>query len=130
MTNGEVVSSISDYAQIFIRKYKNPKLDQKVIDAIVVDFINYFAGMHCGMDWGMYTCDLRDGQKMSKEGTVLQKEVILPALNFRKEEYDEFGIIESVNRNSHMNQCGGKAKADNAEAVNLIDEFINWYMAD
>ena len=77
----------------------------------------------------MYTCDLRDGQKMSKEGTVLQKEVILPALNFRKEEYDRAGIIESVNRNSHMNECGGKAKADNAEAVKLIDEFIKGYMA-
>ena len=89
MTSGEVVFSISDYAQEFIREYKNPKLDQKVIDAIVVDFINYFAGMHCGMDLTMYTCDLRDGKKMSEEGTVLQKEVILPTLNFRKEEYDK-----------------------------------------
>ena len=75
MTSGEVVFSISDYAQEFIRKYKNPKLDQKVIDAIVVDFINYFAGMHCGMDLAMYTSDLRDGKKMSKEGTVLYKAV-------------------------------------------------------
>ncbi len=129
MTSGEVVFSISDYAKEFIRKYKNPKLDQKVIDAIVVDFINYFAGMHCGMDLAMYTSDLRDGKKMSKEGTVLQKEVILPTLNFRKEEYDNSGIIESVNRNSHMNECGGNAEADNAEAVKLIEEFIKGYMA-
>lgn len=129
MTSGEVVFSISDYAQEFIRKYKNPKLDQKVIDAIVVDFINYFAGMQCGMDLAMYTSDLRDGKKMSKEGTVLQKEVILPALNFRKEEYDKSGIIESVKRNSHMNECGGNAEADNAEAVKLIEEFIKGYMA-
>ena len=129
MTSGEVVFSICDYSQEFIREYKNPKLDQKVIDAIVVDFINYFAGMHCGMDLAMYTCDLRDGKKMSKEGTVLQKEVILPTLNFRKEEYDKSGIIESVNRNRHMNECGGKAEADNSEAVKLIDEFIKGYMA-
>lgn len=129
MTSGEVVFSISDYAQEFIRKYKNPKLDQKVIDAIVVDFINYFAVMQCGMDLAMYTSDLRDGKKMSKEGTVLQKEVILPALNFHKEEYDKSGIIESVNRNRHMNECGGNAEADNAEAVKLIEEFIKGYMA-
>ena len=129
MTSGEVVFSISDYAQEFIREYKNPKLDQKVIDAIVVDFINYFAEMHCGIDLTMYTSNLRDGKKMSEEGTVLQKNVILPTLTFRKEEYDKFGIIESVNRNSHMNECGGKAKADNAEAVKLIDEFIKGYMA-
>lgn len=128
MTSREVVFSISDYAHEFIRKYKNPKLDQKVIDAIVVDFINYFAGLHCGIDLAMYTIDLRDGKKMSEEGTVLQKDVILPTLIFRKEEYDKSGIIESVNRNSHMNECGGKAKADNAEAVKLIDEFIKGYM--
>ena len=128
MTSGEVVFSLSDYAQEFIREYKNPKLDQKVIDAIVVDFVNYFAGMHCGMDLAMYTSDLRDGKKMSEEGTVLQKEVILPTLNFRKDEYDKSGIIESVNRNSHMNECGGKAEADNAEVVKLIEEFIKGYM--
>ena len=129
MTSREVVFSISDYAQEFIRKYKNPKLDQKVIDAIVVDFINYFAGMHCGMDLAMYTCDLRNGKKMSEEGTVLQKENILPALNFRKEMYDKSGIIKSVNRNRHMNECSGNATADNAEVVKLIDEFIKGYMA-
>lgn len=129
MTSGEVVFSLSDYAQEFIRKYKNPKLDQKVIDAIVVDFVNYFAGMHCGMDLAMHTSDLRDGKKMSEKGTVLQKEVILPTLNFRKDEYDKSGIIESVNRNCHMNKCGGKAEADNAEAVKLIEGFIKGYMA-
>ncbi len=129
MTRGEVVFSISDYAQKFIREYKNPELEQKVIDAIVVDFINYYAAIHCGMDLAMYTCDLRDGKKMSEEGTVLQKEVILPTLNSCKEVYDRSGIIKSVNRNSHMNECGGKAKADNVEVVKLIDEFIKGYMA-
>lgn len=128
MTSGQVVFSLCDYAQEFIREYKNPKLDQKVIDAIVVDFINYFAGMHCGMNLALYTEDLRNGKKMNKEGTVLQKNVILPTLNFRKDEYDESGIIESVNRNDHMNECGGNAKADNAEAVKLIEEFIKGYM--
>ncbi len=129
MTNEQVVFSLCDYAQEFIREYKNPRLDQKVIDAIVVDFINYFAGMHCGMDLALYTKNLRDGKKMYKEGTVLQKDVILPTLNFRKDEYDKFGIIESVNRNDHMNECGGNAKTDNAEAVKLIEEFIKGYMA-
>lgn len=129
MTSGQVVFSLCDYAQEFIREYKNPKLDQKVIDAIVVDFINYFAGMHCGMDLALYTEDLRNGKKMNKEGTVLQKDIILPTLNFRKDEYDEFGIIESVNRSEHMNECGGNAKADNEEAVKLIEEFIKGYMA-
>lgn len=129
MTSGQVVFSLCDYAQEFIREYKNPKLDQNVIDAIVVDFINFYAGMHCGMDLALYTGDLRNGKKMNREGIILQKEIILPTLNFRKEEYDKSGIIESVNRNDHMNECGGKAEADNAEAVKLIEEFIKSYMA-
>ena len=129
MTSREVVYSISDYAQEFIREYKNLKLDPKVIDAIVVDFINYYAGMHCGIDLAMYTCDLRNGKKMSEEGTVIQKDIVLPTLIFYKEKYDKFGIIASVNRNCRMNECGGNAKAENAEAVKLIDEFINGYIA-
>lgn len=129
MTSGEVVFSISDYAQKFIREYKNPKLDQNVIDAIVVDFINYFAENQCRMNLAMYTSDLRNEKKMSKEGIILQKEDILSSLNFQKYEYDEFGIIKSVNQNCHMNTCAGKAEANNAEAVELIEEFIKGYMA-
>lgn len=127
MTNGEVIYSICDYAQEFIREYKNPKIDQKAIDAIVVDFINYYAGMRCGINLEMYTCDLRDGVKMSKIGTFLEKEFIYAGLKLCLEKYDRYGIIKSVNRNSHMNECGGKAKVDNVEAVKLIDEFIRGY---
>lgn len=129
MTSGEVVFSLSDYAKEFIREYKNPRLDQKVIDAIVVDFVNYFAAMHCGIDLAMYTSDLRDEKKMSEEGTILQKEVILPTLNFRKDAYEKSGIMKSVNKNSFMNECAGKAKADNAEVLKVIEEFIKGYMA-
>lgn len=129
MTSGEVVYSLSDYAKEFVREYKNPKLDQKVIDAIVVDFVNFFAVMHCAFDLAMYTSDLRDGKKMSEEGTILQKNVILPALLFQKDKYDSYGIINSVNVNRHANECDGKAEADNAEAVKLIEEFIKGYGA-
>ena len=129
MTKGEVVFSLCDYAQKFIREYKNPKLDQDVIKAIVVDFVNFYAVMHCGMDLAMHTSDLKSKKKMSKKKTVLQKDVILPTLNFRKNEYAKLGIIKSVNINSHMNDCGGNAQADNTEAVKLIEEFIKGYMA-
>jgi len=129
MTSGEVVYSLSDYAKEFVRKYKNPKLDQKVIDAIVVDFVNYFAAMHCGIDLAMYTSDLRTEKRLRGEGTVLRKEIIIPALSSRKNEYSNLGIIKSVNRNRYMNECNGKAKANNKEAVKLIEEFIKGYMA-
>lgn len=35
---------------------------QDIIDAVVVDFINY-VGSYQGLDWGLYTKDLVDGKK-------------------------------------------------------------------
>lgn len=35
----------------------NQNIDQKVIDAVLVDFINYI-GMKEGIDFGLYTVDL------------------------------------------------------------------------
>lgn len=128
MTNKEVVFSLCDYSKKFIREYKNVNLDQKVIDAIIVDYINYFATTHCCMDFVMYTKELRDDKQRFKTGTKILKELIFPALNFRKDKYNKYGIIESVNRNWHMNECGGKAEIDNVEAVKLIEAFIEGYM--
>ena len=83
--------------------------------------------MHCGMDFDFCTEDLRYG---NKEGTVLKrKDIILPALNFHKGKYDESGIMKSVNRHNHTNECGGKAKGINAEAVKVVEDFIKGYMA-
>lgn len=111
MTSGEVVYSLCDYAKVFIRKYKNPKLDQNVIDTVTVDFINYFAAMHCEMDLAMMTKDLKDGKKISEEKTVLDKFVILPTLNFWKNQYES------------------KAKSNQAEISQIVEEFIKYYMA-
>lgn len=130
MTRGEIVCSVFDYAQEFVRNYNNPKMEQKEINAIVVDFINYFAYSHYGINLAMYTRDLRYGKKMSEEGIVLHKNIIFTALNFRKDEYNKSGIIDSVNRNRHMNECDGKVKVDNAEAVKLIEDFIKSYMTN
>lgn len=126
MTRGEVLFSMSDYAQDFTRTHHDYWLDQKVIDAIIVDFINYFAKSYYGIDLAMYTNDLR-GKKMCNAEAHLQKSDILPALYSCKDEYDRYGIIRNVNQNSHMNECGGHAYADNGEAVRLINDFINGY---
>ena len=34
------------------------KIPQEVFDALIVDFINYIAANHCGIDFGMYSRDL------------------------------------------------------------------------
>lgn len=130
MTNGEVVLSLVDYSKEFIQKYQNPNLEQNLIDAIVVDYINYFSVMQCRMDLAFYTKDLRDGKKMSEESSVITKGDIYLALNLQKDEYLKSGVAESLNKNSHMNQCGGKVKVDNAKAEEVIEEFIKGYMTE
>jgi len=37
---------------------ENEQIEQKVIDAVLVDFINYIAVKH-GVDYGLHTSDLR-----------------------------------------------------------------------
>lgn len=49
----DVLNSMSECAKIHC-----PPLGNKVIDALVIDFINYVAGLRC-VDYGMYTKDLR-----------------------------------------------------------------------
>ena len=128
MTNGQLVSSLRDYAQDFVREYKNSKLSQELIDAIVVDFVNYFSLNKCCINLSMYTSSLRDGRKLSYEETVLNKDFILPLLISCKEQYDKSGIITSINRHSHMNECAGKAEADNSDVVKVIEDFIEGYV--
>jgi hypothetical protein len=127
MDIGEIICSLCDYSQEFIKEYQNSNLEQRVIDAIVVDYLNAFA-LRYGIDLAMYTIDLRSGSRMSKEGTIIQKDKLLRSLNSVKMEYNSWGIIESVNRNSHMNECAGKAEASNEEALKVVEAFIDGYM--
>jgi len=90
------------YAKEFILKYKNPNLEQKLIDAIVVDFINFHGVQYCGCDFGMYTCDLRDGKRLSNHEIALNVDVITKYLNLSKNSYIKAGITESINRKLEM----------------------------
>jgi len=123
----EVICSVSDYAKDFILEYKNPKLEQKKIDAIVVDFINFFAGQYCACDLAMYTSDLRNGKKLSDYEPILDIDIIIKYLNLAKTAYLDVGVSESINRNRYMNECKAIAVIDNNEASKLIESFISSY---
>ena len=75
MTRGEILHLLSDYAKEYcptafesiirnchmneLEKHDEmPQLDRKYSDALIVDFIN-FIGAKQGLDWGMYTEDLK-----------------------------------------------------------------------
>jgi hypothetical protein len=84
MTRGEFLHLLSEYAKIYVPEavasvtrnhhmndltggkiyYNTPpvlevEVDQRVVDAVVVDFIN-FIGEKMWVDYGMYTKDLRE----------------------------------------------------------------------
>ena len=53
-TSGDVLNIMSMYA---IASRSGQTENVKVVDALLVDFINY-VGVCCGVDYGMYTKDL------------------------------------------------------------------------
>jgi len=78
MTNGELMQLLDDAAVDYVKDtesiYRNShmndiipgeKFPQKVIDAVVVDFVN-FVCMRLGGDYGMYTKDLRKTRNETK----------------------------------------------------------------
>ena len=124
----EVCYSICDFSKEFIQKYQNVILGQNVVDAIIVDFINYFAATECLMDLGMYTKDLRDGKVLSDHKADLEKKVIYKRLSICRDNYDVLGIEKSIKRNSHMNWVTDETSIDNEEALDVINAFIVAYL--
>ena len=71
MTRGELIKFISTCAETYVDDakksikrnshmnfYDNEPVAQSTIDALIVDFVN-FCGTKQGLDWGLYTKDLR-----------------------------------------------------------------------
>ena len=128
MNSKDVVNSLCDYAKKFVKEYKNPNLDPKVIEAIVVDFINFFALKHYGTNLAMHTNELKNENEMTDLWFKLEKETVRQALYFQKARYNKDGIIESVNKNKNKNDCKGKAEGENKFALEVVNEFIQSYI--
>lgn len=114
---------LTRYAKKYIASERKiiSKIDTKVRDAVLVDAIN-FLGIQGGIDFALYTKDLYDGRV---EEADVDAQCILTAISnhfacyiFNK------GIVESVLRNSHMNECTEKFD-ENDGAIVLLD-FINF----
>jgi len=79
---GDVLGALSNYAKSYCEendpvdsvirnkhmndlrgKYQR-RLTKDMVDAVVVDFINYIGGVNC-VDYAMYTKDLTDGKKFT-----------------------------------------------------------------
>jgi hypothetical protein len=51
---------------------RNEALVRKIVDAVIVDFINFIGAQHCA-DFAMYTKDLPDELRKSKERKTEEK---------------------------------------------------------
>lgn len=58
MINRDVIMGMAACAKTWRSRPGLDGASQSAKDAVVVDFVNYVAGNHCGMDLAMYTSDL------------------------------------------------------------------------
>lgn len=130
MTLRDIIFSLCDSSQEFIREYKNSSLTQDEIDAIIVDFLNFVSFEVCRMDLAMYTMDLRGKEKMyRKKVSDENRQMISSRLRTALKSYaSQFTICELVNKYKHKNNCGGTATFDNDTAIAVINAFIQYYL--
>lgn len=114
---------LTQYAKDYILENHSiiSNIDKKVRDAVLVDAINYL-GMQGCCDFALYTHDLYNEEKHEErvDGQCLLTAIIYCYAYYM---FDE-GIVESVLRNKHMNECTEEFDADNG-AIVLLD-FINY----
>lgn len=114
---------LTQYAKDYIASERKliSKVDTKVRDAVLVDAIN-FLGMQGGIDFALYTKDLYDG---TIEEEYVDAQCILTAIpnHYAIYIFNE-GIVESVLRNNHMNECN--EQFDVNDGVIVLLDFINY----
>lgn len=128
--NGRIPYSIStlcfcltQYAKEYVASERKliSKINTKVRDAVLVDAINYL-GMNGGINFALYTRDLYDDKI---EDAYVDPQCILTAVpnHYATYIFNE-GIVESVLRNNHMNDCTEEFDVNDG-AIVLLD-FINY----
>lgn len=96
-------------------------IDKDVRDAVLVDAINYL-GTFGGCDFALYTKDLYSGRVDDEE---VDAQCLLTTIqNFYATYIFQHGIVESVLRNNHMNNC--KEEFDANDGAIVILDFINY----
>ncbi len=96
-------------------------IDKNVRDAVLVDAINYL-GTHGGCDFALYTKDLYSG-KVDDEQVDAQM-LLTTVQNYYATYIFQYGMVESVLRNKHMNNC--KDEFDVNDGAIVIVDFINY----
>lgn len=96
-------------------------IDKNVRDAVLVDAINYL-GTFGGCDFALYTKDLYSGRVDDEQ--VDAQCLLTTVQNFYATYIFQHGMVESVLRNNHMNDCTNEFDANDGAIV--IVDFINY----
>lgn len=122
----EMVEFIESAARNFRESYMNEVntslvVDQKVLDAVVVDFVNYIALSQC-IDLALYTEDLQKTDRNKERDWFLDFDLTKQIITSNAEKYEANGVCKSVMRNSHMN--GISKKFEDKDANTIVDDMV------
>lgn len=114
---------LTQYARNYISSNReiSANIDKNVRDAVLVDAINYL-GTFGGCDFALYTKDLYSGRVDDEQ--VDAQCLLTTVQNFYATYIFQHGMVESVLRNNHMNDCTNEFDANDGAIV--IVDFINY----
>ena len=124
----EMVEFIESAARNFRESYMNEVntslvVDQKVLDAVIVDFVNYIAVSQC-IDLALYTEDLQKTDRNKERDWFLDFGLTKKIITSKVEKYKMSGICKSVMRNSHMNDISKNFEEKDANTI--VDDLIGY----
>lgn len=114
---------LTQYAKDYVKENREitSNVDKNVRDAVLVDAINYL-GIQGFCDFALYTKNLYDDRKYEED--VDAQCLLTTVVNHYAYYMFDQGIVESVLRNNHMNDCNEPFDANDG-AIVLLD-FINY----
>lgn len=124
MLAGEMVEFIETVSKNFRQSYMNEVnllVDQKVLDAIIVDFVNYIALSQC-IDLALYIEDLQKPDQNAEHNWVLDCGLIKRIIITKSSQYKKNGICKSVMRNCHMNDIAKPFEEKDAQII--VDDMV------
>lgn len=120
-----ICENLTKYAKEYIKENRDAikGMDPNLRDAILVDAINYL-GTPVGGDYGLYTKDLYDGRE---DFELADPQLLITAIiNHCSIYIFNYGMVNSVLRNSHMNNW--KESFQIEDGANLLTDFINYIL--
>ena len=122
----EMVEFIESAARNFRESYMNEVntsqvIDQKILDAVVVDFVNYIALSQC-IDFALYTKDLQKSSKNQERDWYLDFGLTKQILTSNAEKFKSNGSCESVMRNRHINDIS--KNFEDKDANTIVDDMV------